>query len=145
MTPVEIIAREEGFRVKPYLCSECYPTVGYGQRIGPKGADIKLYEFSIPEPVARLWLEYEVKRVQAVMFSAGIGHDVDGDRYSVLVSMAYQLGVAGLLKFKKMLAAVDGENWNEAAIQALDSRWAKQTPERAKRHADALRTGVYKP
>ena len=145
MTPVEIIAREEGFRVKPYLCSEGYPTVGYGQRIGPKGADINQYEFSVPEPVARLWLEYEVKRVQAAMFNAGIGHDVDGDRYSVLVSMAYQLGVAGLLKFKKMLAAVDSENWNEAAIQALDSRWAKQTPERAQRHAKALKTGVYKP
>ena len=143
MTPVDIIAKEEGFRVKPYLCSEGYPTIGYGQRIGPKGADIKLYEFSVPEPVARMWLEYEVKSVQAAMFQAGIAHNMSGDRYAVLVSMCYQLGVSGVLKFKKMLAALKDRNWDEAATQALDSRWAMQTPERAKRHAEAFRTGKY--
>ena len=55
--------------------------------------------------------------------------------------MAYQMGVDGLFKFKKMIAALGKGDWNEAAHQALDSRWAKQTPARAERHAAVIANG----
>lgn len=137
----DLIAKEEGFRSHPYLCSEDYPTVGYGQKIGPKNADIALYQFEIPEPVARLWLESHIVEIMPQV-TALVG-PIDGVRQAALASMIYQLGYNGVAKFRKMIAAVKAKNWQEAKAQALDSRWAKQTPERALRNADMLLTGEW--
>jgi len=56
-----------------------------------------------------------------------------------LLNMAYQLGVSGLLNFSKMLTALQAGDREEAAREALDSLWAKQTPNRARRVALLLR------
>lgn len=56
-----------------------------------------------------------------------------------LCNMAFQLGIAGLLGFKRMLAALAAKNYELAYKEALDSRWAMQTPERAKEIATLLR------
>ena len=59
-----------------------------------------------------------------------------------LANMAFQLGVPRLMDFKKMWAALDRNDYAEAAWQAMDSRWAKQTPARANRMADMIRSGA---
>lgn len=66
-------------------------------------------------------------------------------RQDILTSMAYQMGVSGLSEFHHMLEAICNQDWNEAAAQMLDSTWAKQTPERANRHADVMRSGQWAP
>lgn len=66
---------------------------------------------------------------------------LDQVRQDGLVNMAYQLGVDGVLGFPRMLAALRDQRWHEAAHQALDSLWAKQTPERARRIAHQFATG----
>lgn len=58
---------------------------------------------------------------------------------NALTGMAFQLGVPRLLGFKRMLAAIREGRWAEAAEEAMDSRWAKQTPVRAKHVAQVLR------
>lgn len=141
MSAVDLIAKEEGFRSKPYYCSEGYPTVGYGQRIGPKGARLDLYQFSVPEPVAKEWLKSHVVEL-SVSVAAVTGH-IDGVRQAALVSMAYQLGIAGLLGFSKTMKAVKSGDWQTAHDEALDSLWARQTPARAKRIAKMLLTGEW--
>jgi len=56
----------------------------------------------------------------------------------ILAEMAYQLGVTGLLKFKKTwLYLEEGEN-ESASVEMLDSLWAKQTPNRAKELSEKL-------
>ena len=50
-----------------------------------------------------------------------------------LLDMSYQLGVNGVLEFHDMLAALAAGNYAEAHRAALDSRWAKETPKRARR------------
>jgi lysozyme len=50
----------------------------------------------------------------------------------ILVEMAYQLGVNGLLKFKKTLKLLKQRKYKEASIEMLKSKWAEQTPTRAK-------------
>lgn len=142
MNATELIAREEGFSSKPYICTEGYPTVGYGQRIGAQGVDVSLYEFELPEPVARQWLQENIRQLENTLSRYSWYQQCNADRAAVLVSMAYQLGLYGLLRFRKMLAAIEDNDWEEAAREALDSRWAKQTPRRARHHAEALRTGV---
>jgi lysozyme len=46
--------------------------------------------------------------------------------------MVFQMGVAGVSKFKRFLAAALAEDWQRAHDEMLDSKWAKQTPSRAK-------------
>ena len=64
------------------------------------------------------------------------------DRRRVLANMGYQLGVAGLMGFSRMLLALARGNYEAAAREMLDSKWAKRdTPERARRLAERMRRG----
>lgn len=56
-----------------------------------------------------------------------------------LASMAFQMGVRGLFGFRRMLAHIDDKNWTEAAREALNSKWATQTPSRASEIAELIR------
>lgn len=144
-----LLQYEEGFREKPYLCSEGYPTVGTGIRIGPKDADLKNYEFTIPREVDAVWLQSILNSTMKSMLSneriARAMNVLDEARTAVLVSMAYQMGVAGLAQFKNTLYLVETKQFEEAAIAMLDSKWARQTPNRAKRHAEQMRSGLWCP
>jgi lysozyme len=55
-----------------------------------------------------------------------------------LANMAFQLGVAGLMNFRRMLSAIKDEDWTRARMEALDSKWASQTPARAREVANML-------
>jgi len=60
------------------------------------------------------------------------------DIQHVLINMAFQLGGPRLRKFKRMIAAVETEDYPEMAIQMEDSRWFKQTTNRAQRLIDRV-------
>jgi lysozyme len=68
---------------------------------------------------------------------------LDEPRKAVLVSMAFQLGIHGLLEFTQTLAAVRDERYEHAAQLMLDSLWAKQTPQRAQRLSRQMATGQW--
>ena len=57
--------------------------------------------------------------------------------------MAFNLGVAGLLKFKKMIAALEKRDYDTAAIEMLDSQWAKQVGQRSQELSRQMRTGKW--
>ena len=143
----EIIAFEEGYKRRPYLDTEGYPTVGYGLKIGYK--DQPLDDFKgfpcMPRPIAKAWMEFHVEEAVSdmhdVMSIYNAWHLRDYSRNAILTSMAYQLGIVGLAKFVKFLAAMEAKEYDRAAEEMLDSLWAKQTPNRANRHADVIRTG----
>ncbi|WP_299001752.1 lysozyme [uncultured Shewanella sp.] len=141
----EFIAAEEGFRDTPYHCSEGYPTIGYGQRIGKKNQSLTNFKFTLPEPAARAWLKHGIiqrlNELDSYSSLAAVFMEQNIPRQVVLLSMAYQLGVKGLSLFKNMLASLSIGDYVMAAEHALDSRWAKQTPERAQHHAHILQTG----
>lgn len=142
-----LLQYEEGFREKPYLCSEGYPTVGTGIRIGPKGADLRNYQFTVPREVDAVWLQSILNSTMRSMLSneriAKAMNVLDEARTAVLVSMAYQMGVAGLAQFKNTLYLVETKQFEEAAKAMLDSKWTRQTPNRAKRHAEQMRSGLW--
>ena len=66
---------------------------------------------------------------------------LDGVRQRVLLNMAFNLGVNGLLGFKNTLAYVKAGNYEKAASNMLLSKWAKQVGNRAKRLSEMMRTG----
>ncbi|MCL1126091.1 glycoside hydrolase family protein [Shewanella surugensis] len=67
--------------------------------------------------------------------------EVDDIRKVVLCDMAFNLGMAGLLKFKNMLQAVASENYSVAADEMLHSKWAQQVGQRAIDLANMMRHG----
>lgn len=141
----KILMVEEGYREHPYHCSEGYPTIGHGQRIGPKGALLDQYQFQAPRRVAHEWMMWHINQLYGSTGELVLDLDTGAVRHAVLISMAYQMGVDGLGRFRRMLAALNDGDWELAAKEALDSKWAKQTPERARRHAEMLRTGELLP
>lgn len=62
-------------------------------------------------------------------------------RRQVVLEMAFNMGVGGLLTFRKMLAALETGDYERAAAEALDSRWATQVGHRANNIAERIRLG----
>ena len=61
------------------------------------------------------------------------------DVFGVIIEMCFQLGYPRLCGFKKFKAALENNDLVEAHLQMLDSRWAKQTPQRANELAEIVR------
>ena len=166
MSLIERIKQNEGFRAEPYLCSRGKVTIGYGTNleanygyipsevIAQAVKDGRLKGRALLEAlelVGMEWTEQEAeKRLQehldllaGVLFSVSIpwAAELCEARRGVLIEMAYQMGLAGLLGFKRFLAAAREGRWADAAREMLDSRWARQTPERAERLAEIMEEG----
>tara|TARA_R100000808_G_scaffold585_2_gene3018 strand:+ start:43 stop:447 length:405 start_codon:yes stop_codon:yes gene_type:complete len=126
------IKHHEGFRSRVYKCTEGYDTIGYGFAI----KDLDLDE-DLAEEILIRKLEKLIKRVRAKFdWLDSVPHEVQG----VLVEMSYQMGLSGVSKFKKALHAMQMLEWKKAADEMLDSRWAKQTPNRAKELSNIIRS-----
>ncbi len=136
---IKLLKFEEGFRPRPYYCSEEYPTIGYGFKLGKKRA--QLPDFKLPEPVAALWLAALVAELKSELSAELL--NLNDERQAVLISMAYQMGVDGLRKFKNFLAAVRVGDWKTAAAEMENSIWFKQTKQRAIRHRDVMLSGSF--
>ena len=144
---ISLLNYEDGFSAKPYYCSAGYPTIGIGQRLGPKGAPLSQYQFTVSKSLAAVWLAEKVKEPLADMdkypnIRAAMAV-CNEPRQAILISMAYQMGADGLSKFTNTLKSVATQNWHAAQAGMLASKWAKQTPNRANRHATQMLTGVW--
>ena len=118
---LEDIKAEEGFSAVVYKCTEGFDTIGYGTKM------------PITKEEAELLLEHRLKAMKAQLTSYLYDLDIKPEAWDILFNMAYQLGVNGVLKFKKMIEALRSKDYKEASKQGLDSLWAKQTPNRANR------------
>lgn len=129
---VEYIKEAEGFRSLAYECPAGKLTVGYGKNI----EDLP----GLTEEQASVILQMDLV-IAAKEVDSFAPKDIGPNRRAALTAMVFQLGMPTVKKFKKMLAALEQGNWLEAADQALDSRWARQTPSRAKWVAEIFKTG----
>ena len=144
---VDVLAIEEGFESMPYIDTEGYVTVGYGLKIS--GRDQKISDFhyfpNMPERVARCWMETLVearyKDMMAVDKFERVMATCNPARQAILLSMSYQMGLQGLQQFKNTLLLIEEESFGAAAIEMLDSRWARQTAARAERHSEVMAGG----
>ena len=142
---VPLLRFEEGVRYTPYIDSRGYPTTGVGFKLGPAGASLSNYTFTLRDYTIDAWLTDNLTDIYAEManhdqIAEAVTH-CNQSRNDILTSMAYQMGVDGLAEFHHMLDAVIAEDWEEAAAQMLDSAWAHETPGRAEREAEVMSTG----
>jgi lysozyme len=130
---IKDLYRDEGLRLKPYLCSEGKLTIGVGRNLDDKG---------ISEAEARVFLINDIRDVE-VGLTANIPWwaGLSDRRQRVIANMAFQMGVDGLMGFKRMLAALKDGRYEEAAMEMGNSRWFVQTPIRAKRLIEIMRRG----
>ena len=144
---IAVLNFEEGYVEAPYLDTQGYPTVAGGIRIGPKGASLSNYVFRVPRAAGDVWkqciVENKLQEMQARPAIALALQQCNSARSDVLCSMAYQLGVDGLSLFKDMLGAIARADFSDAANAMLNSLWAHQTPGRARRHAEVIRSGTW--
>ena len=133
---MEQIKRHEGLRLKPYRCTANKLTIGYGRNIEDAGISEDEAELLLSNDLVRCAKEVE-KHVKAF-------NKLNDARQSVLINMCFNLGINGLLKFKKFLTAVNDGFFDLAAKEMLDSRWAKQVGSRAIELSEQMKTGAWK-
>lgn len=138
--------RHEGFSATVYPCPTGHPTIGYGTNldvISVPGitADSVINE----EQGERLMIAECIAKEEELLQRAAWTAELDEVRFHTLLNMAYNLGVVGLLGFKKALAAMQTSDWATAAAEMLDSKWARQVKGRSKDLADQIRTGKWCP
>ena len=130
MSVLDQIKQDEGWRDHVYLDHLGYKTIGYGFLVDERRGG------GMPKEVGEFWLRFNVaKIIQAIPKRWPAWKDQPEEVQDALINMAYQMGVSGLMGFKRMLAALERGERETAACEALDSRWANQTPERAWRVA----------
>lgn len=123
----------EGLSLKMYKCPSGYHTIGYGFNLDANEISLSMAEELL-----------EIKAKEALELGFLIIHnwaDLSVNRQLVIADMIYNLGKRGFLQFKKFIAAIESYDFDWAADEMLDSKWAIQVKERARKLADQMRKG----
>lgn len=136
---VRQLKADEGVRTTAYQDHLGFWTIGVGRLIDVRkpGAGLR------PGEVEMLLRNDIEDRIVALGNALPWFHDLDQARQGVLVNMAFQLGVKGLMGFVTTLDLIAKGQYAKAADQMLRSKWAKQTPDRAARLAKQMMTGKW--
>jgi lysozyme len=121
---------DEGVRLKVYRDSLGIETIGVGRNIRDKGLSMPEVDFLLENDLT------DAERDARSLFPT---FDKLSDvRKAVLINMSFNMGRERLSKFKKLRAAVQDEDWAEAARQMILSTWAAQVGARATRLAKQM-------
>ena len=132
------LIRDEGVVRHAYEDSLGFTTIGVGRLIDARrggGLRDSEIDFLLHNDIA--------EKTAQVLAALPWAFKLSKPRQAVLINMAFQLGIGGLFKFKRMLGSVEDGQYGEAAAEMLDSLWAQQTPDRAKRLAKQMLTGEW--
>lgn len=148
----EIIQRlnvNEGCKLQPYYDTEGKLSIGIGRCVETNPftpEELKVigdWKKGITKNAAFMLLRNDIQKVKKDLEEFIFIPLLNGDRQYVLIDMCFQLGIRGLKGFKKALSAIATGNWQRAHDEILDSKYAKQTPLRAKRNAQCILTGKW--
>ena len=134
---VDQIKRQEGLRLTAYQDTLGNRSIGYGHTPAFPGQ-------MITEAEAEALLMQDLNSAQTDLLTAlPWCSSLSVPRYCVLWNMTFNMGIAHLLEFRLMLAAVREANYPEAAKQMMNSLWASQVKERATELAEQMETGAW--
>jgi len=150
----------EGLRLEPYICPAGYWTIGVGRNLESKGLTGAEQKFIFGRD------DYSKQEVIELLKKRGITKDealfllandisecikdlkrfawfdqLDDVRAKVVIDMRFNLGAAGFRKFRKMIAALERDDYDTAADEMVDSAWYHQVGTRARRLVEMMRTG----
>ena len=127
---LQSVKKHEGYRNKVYLDTLGKRTVGVGHLcVEDFWEDDKEYSEEMLMNILKDDLKNAIEGAERILKDCRI---LDSLAKEIIIEMVFQLGETGVSKFKNMLKALEeGPDYQTAAIEMLDSRWAKQTPNRA--------------
>jgi lysozyme len=133
MTLREQLLLHEGLRLKPYKDTVGKLTIGIGRNLTDNG---------ITKIEALILLDNDIhEATKACEQHIPVFRSLDDVRQRVLIDMAFNMGIHGLLGFRATLAAITAGDYAKAADRMLESKWAEQVGRRAQRLALWMRTG----
>ena len=136
---MESVKKHEGYRNKVYLDTLGKRTVGVGHLcVEDFWEDDKEYEEKFLMDILLDDLQNAIKGARELKEEHSCT-DIDEIAQEILVEMVFQLGKNGVSKFRNMWKALSEKNYIGASYEMLDSRWAKQTPNRAKAMAEQMK------
>lgn len=131
------LKRHEGVKSHAYKCTANMITVGVGRNIDENGG------IGLSDDEINYLLENDIKRCKQELISLSWFTDLDSVRQDALVNLCFNLGLTRLMGFKNAMAAMAEGNYERAADEFYDSRWAKQVKSRADEVCEMVRTGRY--
>jgi lysozyme len=128
----DMIREHEGYKRFPYRCTEGKITIGIGRNLEDRG---------LSDAEIDLLFQNDLSIARADLDRYSYFDRLDDVRQAALLDMSFQLGASRLAGFRKMHAALEAGDYATAAAECLDSRYATQVPNRARRIADMIRNG----
>lgn len=127
-----LLEQQEGFQAKPYRDPRGFLTIGYGTNL----------DAGITREQGRALMDCQLAANEAALAVYPWFTGLDPVRRAVIENMAYNMGVDGVLGFHDMIAAIEAQDWPEAARQMRASEWRVQVGNRALVLAQIMETGV---
>lgn len=147
-----MLSAEEGRRNKPYKDSLGYLTVGVGHLIDPRRGGL-LPDYAQAEldrngmleeaTIDRMLEDDIINAVEQLDRNLPWAASLDEVRYTVLLDMCFQMGISGLMGFHNTLRNIREGDYEQAAQNMKQSLWYRQTPNRAERRINEMRTGIF--
>jgi lysozyme len=130
-----LLRSHEGYRQFVYKDTVGKNTVGIGRNLDDRG---------ITEQEAMDLLENDISYFDDRLASElSFYNNLDEVRKAVLIDMAFNLGLHGLLAFKKTLHLISMGSYAMAASEMMNSKWAGQVKGRAVELSEAMRSGAF--
>lgn len=144
MSLLQSIKQNEGFRSEIYKDSLGFNTIGYGflenaltpDELAINGGKITPMSRQIADKI----LELKLEKLKVELFKRlGWLKEHNEIVQDVLLEMSYQLGIDGVLCFKNTLKMIESKDYENASANILKSKWAMQTPQRARKLSSRLK------
>jgi lysozyme len=133
---LETLKRHEGVRYYVYRDHLGYETIGVGRCIN-RAVGLGLS----PDEVEYLLINDVQRCIEELDGAFDWFKDLDEVRREAMINLCFNLGLTKLRKFVNALEAMKQRNYNKAAAEFLNSKWANQVGERSREVAQMIRTG----
>lgn len=148
-----LIMESEGFSPTIYKCPAGKNTIGFGRNLEvfplteeEKANDCYLngmYGIAVTRETAIIWLEKAIIELYNTLLKYDWFKLQSEVRQAVVIDMSYNLGITGFFKFKKLIKALDNQDYTEAVAQMIDSKWYHQVGLRSKRNVKIMETDTF--
>ena len=130
---IEQLKIHEGFRSNVYTCSGGKKTWGYGRN---------LQDIGISEEEAEMLLKNDIYEATNQLLNAFPWMATFSDaRISAMINFTFNVGIGTVRKFSNTIEYLKNEDWEAAADEMMDSKWAEQVGDRAIQITEQIRTG----
>jgi len=133
---IEQLKIHEGMKLKPYKCTAGKLTIGIGRNLEDVG---------ISEDEANMLLRHDIQEAtEQLLHAFPWMNELNDARISAMINFTFNVGIGTVKKFENTLSYMQSGEWDKAADEMMDSRWARQVGNRAIEVTEQIRTGKWR-